>query len=142
MSNEAVVREFLKGMEKPLSEVPDHLRKFFTEDATWGNSGFPPCVGIDDIVAKHEMSGEVFGNYRLTAEVLHIAEGGDGVVFTERMDVGRTLEGEEILTVPVAGVFELRDGKISRWVDYFDPRGLLENLAKLPDVEAYFTGKK
>lgn len=142
MSNEAVVRAFLKGMQSPISQVPEHLRRSMTTDAEWGNSGFPPCVGIDDIISKHEMSGEVFGDYVLTAEILHIAEGADGVVFTERMDVGRTQAGEEILTVPVVGVFEVRDGKVARWTDYFDPRGLLENLAKLPDVEAYFTGKK
>ncbi|CAA0105288.1 Limonene-1,2-epoxide hydrolase [Mycolicibacterium vanbaalenii] len=142
MSNEAVVRAFLKGMEQPLSKVPAHLRASMTDDAVWGNSGFPPCVGIEDIVSKHEMSGEVFGDYVLTAEVFHLAEGPDGVVFTERVDVGRTQAGEEILTVQVVGVFEVRDGKIARWTDYFDPRGLLAGLSELPDVEAYFTGKK
>ena len=142
MSNVAVVRAFLEGMQSAISQVPEHLRRSMTADAEWGNSGFPPCVGIDDIISKHEMSGEVFGDYVLTAEVLHIAEGADGVVFTERIDVGRTGAGEHILTVPVVGVFEVRDGKVARWTDYFDPRGLLENLAKLPDVEAYFTGKK
>lgn len=142
MSNEAVVRAFLKGMEQPISKVPEHLRESMTHDAVWGNSGFPPCVGIEDIMSKHEMSAEVFGDYVLTAEILHLAEGPDGVVFTERIDVGRTGAGEHILTVPVVGVFEVRDGKVSRWTDYFDPRGLLENLAKLPDVEAFFTGKK
>lgn len=142
MSDEAVVLAFLKGMEQPISQVPDHLRKSMTEDAVWGNSGFPPSVGLEDIVSKHKMSGEVFGDYVLTAEVLHIAAGDDGVVFTERVDVGRTQDGEEILTVPVVGVFEVRDGKIARWTDYFDPRGLLEALSALPDVEAYFTGKR
>ncbi|WP_179471633.1 limonene-1,2-epoxide hydrolase family protein [Mycolicibacterium vinylchloridicum] len=142
MSNEAVVRAFLEGLEQPISKVPDHLRRSMTEDAVWGNSGFPPAVGLQDIASKHEMSAEVFGDYVLTAEILHIAEGADGVVFTERMDVGRTQEGEELLTVPVTGVFEVRDGKIARWTDYFDPRGLLNALSALPDVEAYFTGKK
>lgn len=142
MSNEAVVRAFLKGLEQPISQVPEHLRNSMTEDAVWGNSGFPPAVGLDDIASKHEMSGEVFGDYVLTAEILHLAEGPDGVVFTERMDVGRSQQGEEILTVPVVGVFEVRGGKIARWTDYFDPRGLLDALSALPDVEAYFTGKK
>ncbi|WP_099023622.1 limonene-1,2-epoxide hydrolase family protein [Mycolicibacterium palauense] len=142
MSNEAVVRAFLKGMEQPISKVPEHLRNSMTEDAVWGNSGFPPCVGIEDIMSKHEMSAQVFGDYVLTAEILNAAEGPGNVVFTERIDVGRTGAGEHILTVPVVGVFEVRDGKISRWTDYFDPRGLLENLAKLPDIEAFFTGKK
>lgn len=142
MSNEAVVRAFLKGLEQPISQVPAHLRRSMTDDAVWGNSGFPPCIGIDDIVSKHEMSRTVFGEYVLTAELLHIAASDDNVVFTERIDYGRTPDGEDILTVPVVGVFEIRDGKISRWTDYFDPRGLLEGLSTLPDIEAYFTGKK
>jgi limonene-1,2-epoxide hydrolase len=142
MSNEDVVRAFLKGMGQPLSQVPQHLRNSMTEDAVWGNSGFPPSVGIEDIVSKHEMSGQVFGDYVLSIDVRHLAVGDDGVVFTERLDVGSTQSGEEILTVPVVGVFEVREGKIARWTDYFDPRGLLEGLSSLPDVEAYFTGKK
>lgn len=142
MSNVAVVRAFLDGMENPISQVPEHLRASMTEDAVWGNSGFPPAVGIDDIASKHEMSSQVFGDYVMRMQLLHIAEGPDGVVFTERIDVGSTQDGEEILTVPVVGVFEVRDGKISRWTDYFDPRGLLDGLSQLPDVEAYFTGKK
>lgn len=142
MNNVAVVRAFLKGLEQPISKVPEHLRNSMTEDAVWGNSGFPPSVGIEDIMSKHKMSGEVFGDYVMDAKLLNIAEGENNVVFTERLDVGSTQEGGEILTVPVVGVFEVRDGKIARWTDYFDPRGLLEGLSSLPDVETYFTGKK
>lgn len=141
MSNIDIVRDFLDGMETPISQVRDHLRKFLTEDALWGNCGFPPAVGIEDISAKHELSQEVFGDYRLHVQLLHIAESEAGVVFTERIDVGRTAEGEEILTVPVTGVFELRDGQISRWTDYFDPAGLMTHLNKLPEIGAFFTGK-
>ena len=75
--------------------------------------------------------------------MLNIDDSPEGVVFTERIDVGRTQTGEEILTVPVTGVFELRDGKISRWTDYFDPAGLLSHLNTQPEVVgAYFTGQK
>jgi limonene-1,2-epoxide hydrolase len=141
MSNTTIVRDFIAGLENPISGAGAHLRKFLTDDAVWGNCGFPPAVGIEDIVTKHELSGKVFGDYVMNISLLHIAEGEDGVVFTERVDVGRTQEGEEILTVPVTGVFEIRDGKISRWTDYFDPAGLLNRLNELPDVGAYFTGK-
>lgn len=142
MSNIDVIQKFLAGMHTPISQVRSHLREFMTDDCVWGNAGFPPAVGIEDITTKHELSEKVFGDYRLHIQLLHIAEGADGVVFTERIDVGRTEAGEEILTVPVTGVFELRDGKICRWVDYFDPSGLLSHLNKQPEVAgAYFTGK-
>lgn len=143
MSNTEVVREFLAGMKTPVLQVREHLKKFMTEDCVWGNCGFPPAVGIEDIVTKHELSEQVFGNYILHIQLLNIAESPEGVVFTERIDVGRTQTGEEILTVPVTGVFELRDGKISRWTDYFDPAGLLSHLNTQPEVVgAYFTGQK
>ncbi|SFP33421.1 MULTISPECIES: limonene-1,2-epoxide hydrolase family protein [Actinomadura] len=140
MSNIDIVKAFLDGMHKPISQVPDHLRASLTEDAEWGNSGFPPAVGIEDIVGKHEASQQVFGDYVMEIQLLNIAVDGD-VVFTERIDVGRTQAGEELLTVPVVGVFTVRDGKIARWTDYFDPAGLLKHLGTLPDVESYFTGK-
>jgi len=40
------------------------------------------------------------------------------VVFTERVD-HFTVAGKEV-ALPVAGVFEVRDGKIASWRDYFD----------------------
>jgi limonene-1,2-epoxide hydrolase len=140
MSNEQIVLTFLEGMHQPISQVPEHLRAALTEDAVWGNCGFPPAVGIEDIMAKHSASKEVFGDYVLDVTVHNVASNGD-VVFTERTDVGRTQDGDEILTVKVSGVFEMRDGKIARWVDYFDPAELLERISVLPDTAAFFQGK-
>jgi limonene-1,2-epoxide hydrolase len=45
-------------------------------------------------------------------------ESADGVVFNERTD--RFDMGAKWIELPVAGVFELRGGKISAWRDYFD----------------------
>lgn len=140
MSNIGIVKAFLDGLHKPISQVSDHLRASLAEDAEWGNSGFPPAVGIEDIVSKHKASQQVFGDYVMEVQLLNIAVDGD-VVFSERIDIGRTQEGEEILTVPVVGVFVVRDGKIVRWTDYFDPTGLLKSLSAVPDVDAYFAGK-
>jgi limonene-1,2-epoxide hydrolase len=43
----------------------------------------------------------------------------DDVVMNERTDVMRSKNGKEI-PLPVTGVFEVRDGKIAVWRDYFD----------------------
>lgn len=48
----------------------------------------------------------------------HIAENADGVVLTERLDRFR-IKGQW-LEMPVMGVFELRDSRITHWRDYFD----------------------
>ncbi len=53
----------------------------------------------------------------LEFEVRHLASRGP-VVFTERID--RLRIGGKSIALPVAGVFEIRDGKIAAWRDYFD----------------------
>ena len=42
----------------------------------------------------------------------------DNVVLTERID--RFRRGARWITVPVMGAFEVADGKITHWRDYFD----------------------
>jgi limonene-1,2-epoxide hydrolase len=51
-------------------------------------------------------------------EVLSIAENGNKVL-TERVDAFR-LAGGKSLSIPVMGTFEIVDGKIKAWRDYFD----------------------
>jgi limonene-1,2-epoxide hydrolase len=58
--------------------------------------------------------------------VRHIAASGD-VVLTERVDVfvspGKRIE------LPVMGTFELRDGRIAAWRDYFDLQQFMSGLS-------------
>jgi limonene-1,2-epoxide hydrolase len=42
----------------------------------------------------------------------------DNLVFTERVDTFTV--GGKVAPLPVMGIFEIRDGKISAWRDYFD----------------------
>ena len=53
----------------------------------------------------------------IEAEIVHLAAQGNRV-FTERVD--RFRFGEKRVELPCAGVFEIRDGKIAAWRDYFD----------------------
>lgn len=50
-----------------------------------------------------------------------------GTVLNERDD--RLKIGGEWRSLPLAGVFEVRDGKISLWRDYFDRTTLFEAMA-------------
>lgn len=50
------------------------------------------------------------------------------VVLTERVD--HFMVGELRISVPCMGVFELRDGKIAAWRDYWD---LLQFERQLPE---------
>lgn len=51
-------------------------------------------------------------------EILNIAENGN-TVLTERVD-NFVLSGGRRLSVPVMGTFEIREGHIAAWRDYFD----------------------
>jgi limonene-1,2-epoxide hydrolase len=69
---------------------------------------FGMCTGIDWIILRQTSSG--------TLEF--------GTVLNERDD--RIEIHGRWTTLPVAGVFEIRDGKISLWRDYFDKQTIIE----------------
>lgn len=110
---EEVVTAFMNEFD---AEHPDAeaLIAYFTEDAVYHNMPMEPAVGIEAV-------GEALkGVSQMTSrgwEVVHQAANGD-VVLNERVD--RFLMGDKEVAVLVCGVFELRDGKIARWRDYFD----------------------
>ncbi len=59
-----------------------------------------------------------FGMFTSTkVDILHLAVR-DNVVLTERIDT-LSMDGQ-VAPLPVMGAFELRDGKICAWRDYFD----------------------
>ncbi len=93
----------------------DELMGFFTADAVYHNMPLAPVQGTAGIRGLLEMFMKPAESVDFA--MLHISEG-DGVVFTERVDT--FLIGGKKVVLPVAGVFEVRDGKISAWRDYFD----------------------
>lgn len=106
------VQAFIEGWPNRDAE---RLRSFFAEAAVYENGPLEPVHGRDAICAAlgefMAMGGQV------SVDMRHlIAEG--SVVVTERVDHfaadGRTI------SLPVMGVFEVRDGAISAWRDYFD----------------------
>jgi len=62
----------------------------------------------------------------MVIETLHLAVR-DDVVLTERVDTFTM--GAKVATLPVMGTFEVRDGKISAWRDYFDLGQITEMLS-------------
>jgi limonene-1,2-epoxide hydrolase len=51
----------------------------------------------------------------------------DNVVLTERVDTFTI--GQMVAPLPVMGTFEIRDGKISAWRDYFDMAQITKMLS-------------
>ncbi len=93
----------------------DEILGYFAEDAVYHNMPMPPIQGKPAI--KATLQQIVSPTSWIEWETLNIAEAGN-VVFTERVDrfemVGKKVE------LPVAGVFEIENGKINAWRDYFD----------------------
>lgn len=112
-SPDDVVTEFCAKWTKP---DPAELASYFTEDGVYHNIPMQPVAGRAAITAFiTEFTAMVDGiDFRVHRQV-----SSGNLVFTERTDVMRFRDGRE-LPLPVAGVFEVVDGKIAAWRDYFD----------------------
>jgi limonene-1,2-epoxide hydrolase len=128
LTNEETIAFIRKFIEACVRADPDEFAAFFTEDAVWWNSPWRAIEGRDAIRETLRR-----GAQQMTAlpwEILHIVAEGD-VVMTERIDHFQV--GGRRVSVPCMGIFELRDGKIAAWRDYWDLR-LFE--AQLPSASA------
>ena len=108
---ETIIREFCASW--PERSV-DRFLDFFTEDAVYHNMALEPVTGKNGI---REVLNLFLPAQEIQAEVVHLAARGN-LVFTERID--RFRFGDKRVALPCAGVFEIRDGKIAAWRDYFD----------------------
>ncbi len=112
-----VVRRFCSAWSDNVETA--ELAAFFTDDAVYHNIPIDPINGreaIADAIAAFFRPGPP-GIEGIEFRVINIAADGP-VVLTERVDVF-TLSGKTF-ELPVMGTFEIRDGKIHAWRDYFD----------------------
>jgi limonene-1,2-epoxide hydrolase len=112
--NETIVTNFIHEFDQPAPD-PEKIGSYFTDDAVYHNIPTKPIVGRAAIMAT-------IASWKAMMlctgwEVRNQLASGD-VVINERID--RFTAGGKPIELPVVGVFELRDGKISAWRDYFD----------------------
>lgn len=98
-----------------------------TEDCFYHNMPWPPMVG--QVAIREALAQFMAGAEAIEWQVLHVGETRDGAVLTERLD--RFLINGKWIEIPVMGTFELRDGLISRWRDYFDSAQFETAMASL-----------
>jgi limonene-1,2-epoxide hydrolase len=103
----------------------DAIMAFFADDAEYHNIPVDPVKGADAIRAT--IAGFTTGVESVVFEMRHIAAAGD-VVLTERVDVFTFPNGR--IALPVSGTFEVRDGRIVAWRDYFDMNQFMSQLPK------------
>ena len=108
-----VVTEFCKKWASP---DPADLAGHFTDDGVYHNIPMDPVQGPDAI--KEFIAGFTAAFDGIDFQVHRQISDGN-VVMNERTDVMRRKDGGEIV-LAVMGVFEIVDGKIAKWSDYFD----------------------
>jgi limonene-1,2-epoxide hydrolase len=102
----------------------DELVGYFAEDAVYHNIPVDPVVGVDAI--RSTVEGFTAGIERVEFELRNVAADGD-VVLTERVD--RFFAPGREIALPVMGTFEVRDGRITAWRDYFDLNQFMSQVA-------------
>ncbi len=118
MTPAQTVRQFLKAME---ALDYDAGAKLVSADCAYTN---PPPIGTVHGPAGIRAVLEPFFAPTLENEFRILHEASDGaVVFIERLDRHRL--ADRWVEAPITGVFEVRDGLIVAWRDYFDAASLL-----------------
>ncbi|WP_205873130.1 limonene-1,2-epoxide hydrolase family protein [Mycobacterium camsae] len=112
-ASEQVVREFLGSWE---ARSLDTICSGFADDAVYHNVPVAPIEGIAGIRGIFEAFLDAFADAKLDIVTL-AAE--PGRVLVERVDYFTMNDGRKVV-LPVTGVFEVKNGKITRFSDYFD----------------------
>jgi limonene-1,2-epoxide hydrolase len=109
----ALVLEFCDAFGK--GKTPTELVDYFADDAVYHNIPVEPAVGREAILGLLNMF--LTPVERVEFRVLNLVADGD-TVLTERVDVFHL--PSSTIELPVMGTFEVKDGKIAAWRDYFD----------------------
>jgi limonene-1,2-epoxide hydrolase len=109
---DALVTQFCKAWTR--MDV-DELVSYFTEDAVYHNIPMEAAVGRDAIRQLLTGMGAMISAIRFE---VHRQVANGSVVMNERTD--HITMGDRPISVPVVGVFEIEDGRIRAWRDYFD----------------------
>jgi limonene-1,2-epoxide hydrolase len=110
-ANDVMIREFLAAWERRDTE---HIVDCFADNGVYHSIPLTPIVGkaaIRDFVAG-------FTEVPPGRLEIHRQVATGNVVMNERTDY-ITLNGEPVV-LPICGVFEIEDGRITAWREYFD----------------------
>jgi limonene-1,2-epoxide hydrolase len=119
--HEAIVRAFIGAFN---ANDLERILGFFSDDAVYHNIPVPPVKGTAAI--RGVIQGFLGMATQVDWIVHHLAETGDGVVLTERTD--RFLIRGKWVELPVMGAFQVRQGRIAEWRDYFDMKQFQSQL--------------
>ena len=116
MTPDELVRTFIKHIE---AKDLDSACALMTEDCEYDNVPMSKVFGIEAV--KQVLGPFTAGCSEIDWVIMRQSSAGDmtsGIVLNERID--RFKMGERWVELPLAGVFEVKNGKIALWRDYFD----------------------
>ncbi len=111
--NTDLILEFIHAWSR---NDTDELMDYFAADCIYHNIPIEAVTGTEAI--RTTIEGFAGMAQEIEWVVHQIAENEAGVVLTERTD--RFHVGGKWVELPVMGTFEVHDGKITAWRDYFD----------------------
>jgi limonene-1,2-epoxide hydrolase len=113
MTNSQTVIDFLHAWD---DNDFDAAFALMSPGIVYKNTGYPDAVGHDAVRAT--LAALIDGTTPMTSVIHAIAENVQGVVMTERTDTLHLPSGP--VSFPVMGAFDVKDGLIAGWRDYFD----------------------
>lgn len=116
MTPDELVRTFIKHIE---AKDLDSACALMTENCEYDNVPMSKVFGIEAV--KQVLGPFTAGCSEIDWVIVRQSSAGDmtsGIVLNERID--RFKMGERWVELPLAGVFEVKNGKIALWRDYFD----------------------
>jgi limonene-1,2-epoxide hydrolase len=93
----------------------DEMLDYFTDDAVYHNIPMAPAVGKPAI---RELLSQFLGAMEGLQAVVHRQVADGNIVMHERTD--HFSLGPRPMSLQICGVFEVVDGRINAWRDYFD----------------------
>ena len=110
--NLSIVKDFIAAWS---NLDADKLVEYFCEDGCYHNMPLEPVTGRENVLDF--IKGFLTTWTDTEWEIKHIVCV-DNVVIAERVDKTKTTNGD--VDLPCVGVFEMKEGKIQIWRDYFD----------------------
>jgi limonene-1,2-epoxide hydrolase len=123
MAAEDIVNEFMERIQQMDMDAACEL---VSDDVEYDNVPVGKVTGPEGI---KNILGPMVGMFDELDWVIHRQIASDALVLNERTD--RFGKDGKWMELPVAGVFEVRDNKITLWRDYFDLTSMTNQLTEL-----------
>jgi limonene-1,2-epoxide hydrolase len=123
MTNEEIVNEF---MARVVRMDLDAACELVSDDVEYDNVPIGKVYGADGIKG---VLGQMVGSLDEVDWIIHRQVAAGDLVLNERTD--RFGMNGKWMDLHVAGVFEVHDGRITLWRDYFDMTTFTEQLTEL-----------